>query len=367
LFKSFCRSSFEGVQMKKLPRGHSVSRSPTVSPHLRQFHGGFTLVELLAVISIIGVLVGLLLPAVQAAREAARMTKCTNNVKQLITAYHSYHEAFRRVVRMYHGPGNRGNETGTVVANAKRGSGFWELMPFNEQADFYTRANGDCFHVTLFPANQVVPGLQCPTDNRAAINNNAAPGTHRQLTNYALNFQVAGRPEYGDNNSQSPDVSCKGTTPEGVNGNPSKINMTPQTDIERLFVDGTSKTIVFGEKYRVCQRNNLYPNAWAGLPVHVNGMPIFAYGDRTGTTSFTQCGGYSYNNVGALSKPQPAGSPVSSQDVNTCATSRTQAIHSNRMMAGFADGSVRTIGIDIDGDAWWALCTPNQGDRPEGF
>ena len=86
---------------------------------------GFTLVELLVVIAIIGVLVALLLPAVQSAREASRRMKCTNNLKQWALAMHSHHDTYSKL------PYAKKNNPRTVwVTN---------LWPYIEQQALYSR------------------------------------------------------------------------------------------------------------------------------------------------------------------------------------------------------------------------------------
>ncbi|MDR1960061.1 MAG: DUF1559 domain-containing protein [Planctomycetaceae bacterium] len=129
----------------------------------------FTLVELLVVIAIIGILIALLLPAVQAAREAARRMQCSNNLKQLGLAVHNFHDAHGRIVP--HGP-NYGTE-----GNGQRHSYLVGLCPFIEQTAVYEDAksqdrspyvstsrpgaNGSAFA-------ENISGFICPSDGNAS-------------------------------------------------------------------------------------------------------------------------------------------------------------------------------------------------------
>ena len=99
----------------------------------RRLRAGFTLVELLVVIAIIGILIALLLPAIQAAREAARRSQCTNNLKQIGVALNAYHDSYGRFPINGMHDGN--------VGWTQRGSQHTRLLPFMEQQQIYNLLN----------------------------------------------------------------------------------------------------------------------------------------------------------------------------------------------------------------------------------
>ncbi|PQO43072.1 DUF1559 domain-containing protein [Blastopirellula marina] len=119
---------------------------------------GFTLVELLVVIAIIGVLIALLLPAVQQAREAARRMQCTNNMKQLGLAIHNYHDVLGCVPVI-------GSLGGSPVSAPER-SAFVALLPYLEQGNLEDQYNYNqpWHHADNLPiAAQVPETLVCPS------------------------------------------------------------------------------------------------------------------------------------------------------------------------------------------------------------
>jgi prepilin-type N-terminal cleavage/methylation domain-containing protein len=121
---------------------------------------GFTLIELLVVIAIIAILIALLLPAVQQAREAARLTQCRNNLHQLGLAMHNYHDAHRMFPA-----GSSGSDSACPASN----NGFSVhvmLLPYIDEAAVYNAVN---FSGCAIPANrtaiqQKLAQYQCPTN-----------------------------------------------------------------------------------------------------------------------------------------------------------------------------------------------------------
>ncbi len=148
----------------------------------RQDRNGFTLVELLVVIAIIGILIALLLPAVQAAREAARRVTCTNNLTQLILAVQSYEGAYG----VY--PAGTVAEDGPVlnVAAGKHHNWLIRILPYLEETNTYNHVdfNVDVYHENNAPVARIhIPSAQCASDPGvpAEINYSSYAGLHHDL------------------------------------------------------------------------------------------------------------------------------------------------------------------------------------------
>lgn len=137
---------------------------------------GFTLVELLVVIAIIGILVALLLPAVQAAREAARRMSCGNNLKQLGLALQNYHDTYK-VFPPAHIPFNTAYPTtprNETSADNYGPSWMVLILPFMEQQPLHSKIDWSqsMSHANNAPVRSVfIEGYVCPSDANASVGN----------------------------------------------------------------------------------------------------------------------------------------------------------------------------------------------------
>jgi len=129
---------------------------------MRQSKTGFTLVELLVVISIIGTLVALLLPAVQSARESARNNTCKNNIKQLVTAAMNMDTSQRRLPGYVNALEDiTGSRTNGLPDNGRRASWIVMLFPYMEENLLWDQWSHD---FTAAPAMPAIETLICPSD-----------------------------------------------------------------------------------------------------------------------------------------------------------------------------------------------------------
>jgi len=339
------------------------------------FRRGFTLVELLVVIAIIGILVALLLPAVQAAREAARRSQCTNNLKQLGVALHNYHGAHNVLPRNI----NKIVQYTSPLDDRDKASYLVLLLPFMEEVTLYNMID---FKSATHPNNQVIngiplnqtplPGLICPSESRGNIQNN------RSITNYAgsigsqimqsgsgcnLNSLVpSGGAQYdldhdGEDwfNYTALGTACNFAGPGNIRSDcpwADKISgvfaRSTWSASFRHVKDGTSKTIAMGEVRPWCS-GFLWRLGWADS----EGL-WFA---TTAPINLPTCPGEN----GVAADPDNGGSGCQSKENAWNASMGFKSEHPGGAHFVYCDGSVHFLPDTIDHTTYQSL-----GDRRDG-
>ncbi|MGL6196112.1 MAG: DUF1559 domain-containing protein [Thermoguttaceae bacterium] len=304
---------------------------------------GFTLVELLVVIAIIGILIALLLPAVQAAREAARRMSCTNNMRQIGIAMHTYHDAHNSFC-----PGNLflqelHDSSHYTVDNTYCGMMGWPafILPFMEAGAIHSQidfsrpavnpsygiddpysghkqgtACGDDKNPNWVPAHSAPASFQCPSSPSAG-----PKGTQKDYAVPSVDFPE--RPwHYGRCTRESIFHRNSGIGLGGIS-------------------DGTSNTLMLVEQ--TTQMLPRQPNS----SDRINPF-LFVSHISEGYACYTVC-------CVAMFPPNPvaAGTPHSRH---------ARSFHTGGLNVSLADASVRFVSETVDGPAWWAAFTRGSGE-----
>ena len=317
---------------------------------------GFTLVELLVVIAIIGMLVALLLPAVQAAREAARRLQCTNNLKQIGIAQLNFENQFKLLP-----PGNMGFNKAQDEWMGH--TAFLQILPFMESSDLHSRF--DLQKRWIDPVNQdlasaQIASYQCPSDSSPGrvmlIYDSTSTLDYRfSRSNYALNFgkDYLYPPGVTVPQLQTPVTSYPSDLLE--NGGTYRMHVGRAMS---AFRDGTSNTVAVSE-LRSGQLDNQVLPAYEG--------------DRRGLWDWPFMGPAAYLHLNSPNSSVPdhlapwdCTPAVAPCDQASSAAHEDHAAarsyHPDGVSALFVDGHVRFCADSINLSVWQALGTIGGGE-----
>lgn len=326
---------------------------------------GFTLIELLVVIAIIAILVSLLLPAVQQAREAARRTQCKNNLKQLGLAAHNYHDVYNKFPPGFTqttnlpaaGPGLGGFQ-GTSV--------FCAILPYLEQANLYSTFDQAVpkRNIATKPgvlSGTVVQAYLCPSD--------AGIGDGLDTYTAVTPTQYYGRTNYRANGGSRP-IFATSATNDGVfmcvGPGARKASTAPNgfCTSMRDLTDGTTNTILFGEHHKVDRNFDTFTTAgWNSGSTIAGWSRWYPAGGDSGLGNL-MCGSFAPIGYvtpwahGATGAPTSSGSWFIHQDRRLSAIG---SAHTGGAQVALCDGSVRFLSNSLSASVLQYLCQRDDG------
>lgn len=290
---------------------------------------GFTLVELLVVIAIIGILIALLLPAVQAARESARRSQCSNNLKQIGLSFQTYHDTYRDYPTSGTGadPARTMVNGGIAIGNDQAWGWAYQILPFMEREALWEDTND----TNVKQAS--VPTYFCPSRRQPIVFNVNGGGTTgmRGQLDYMANHGI--------------DTSGGGNIPNGTafNGIVRRSAAANSVKVDSSTVlDGTSNVLLVAERFIA---TNWYESPYTGeWDVHRGGF--------VGGTVST--GGY-------LTSGWRANYPAPMRDRDVTGVSAVTGVgfakyfgsaHSAGTNTVLCDGSVRIVRFNVSPDVF---------------
>jgi prepilin-type N-terminal cleavage/methylation domain-containing protein len=349
---------------------------------VRSFRGklarGFTLVELLVVIAIIGILIALLLPAVQAAREAARRTQCANNLKEMGLAVNTYISAKKQLPPGK--VGSSGDQGGGTCSTNEWSNWALEILPYMDEIGLFkqydfTKDNGNAANLPVLQS--FVKTQACPTDpNPSALyipevttgDPPSMSSSYRAVTGRGWATGAGGNEAYWDSPKAAAgdNMSAKDRGPLSVivtsngyiNGGKANCYMSGLASSPvkvKQIIDGTSKTLMIGEYTTVTRPSG--SNTWNGKTYEYSRSAFWAnsvFGLNCGSISLYDTG----VGTGCRANPLTCNSQQTGitldPDYNKCATEGPWAAANfpqpcRRTFTGYHSGGSGINFVAVDG------------------